>query len=301
MNKVVETRSIKKTFKGTGRVLNGVDLQVGESEVVGLLGPNGSGKSTLLKIMVDLLPADEGDVTFFGKHYSRLGSPVNRVGVLLSPEWVDERVTVRDFVISQLILIGEGSSSRKKTATQILRDVGLSSSESKRISNLSLGMRQRVCLACCFASKPDILILDEPLNGLDADGVLWVQELIRSYRDNGGSILLSSHLMAEMQTVADTVAILDGGKIVAKGTIDSLSGDRRTLVSTESNPNDLLEVYRKEGYTDVVLDGEKISIGGIRPAEASRLAFSYGFSVSGLSETKKSLAQIYRSVVGARE
>nr|WP_011113066.1 ATP-binding cassette domain-containing protein [Corynebacterium jeikeium]AAP22004.1 BlsD [Corynebacterium jeikeium] len=301
MTKVVETRAVKKTFRGTGNVLNGVDLHVNESEVVGLLVPNGSGKSTLLKIMVGLLAADGGKVTFWGKGYDNLESPVNRIGVLLSPEWVDERLTVEDFVTSQLILIKIQSSSRKKICKKILREVGLSGSEKRKISQLSLGMRQRVCLACCFASNPDVLILDEPLNGLDADGVLWVQDLIRSHRDSGGSVLLSSHLMAEMQTVADTIAILNGGKIVARGTIDSLSGERRSLISTDDNPRDLVSVYKNEGYSDVVLDGEKVSVGGISPSEAARLAFSNGFSISGLSETTKSLEEIYRSVVGSRE
>lgn len=91
-------------------------------------------------------------------------------------------------------------------------------------------MKQRVCLACCLVSEPELIILDEPLNGLDADGVLWLQEFIRSHRNNGGAVLLSSHLMAEMQTVADSVVILDRGEVVARGAIESLAGDSRTEI-----------------------------------------------------------------------
>lgn len=113
-------------------------------------------------------------------------------------------------------------------------------------------------------SEPELIILDEPLNGLDADGVLWLQEFIRSHRNNGGAVLLSSHLMAEMQTVADSVVILDRGEVVARGAIESLAGDSRT----------------------------EISVAGIAPSKASYIAFSHGFSVCGLSETKTSLGHL---------
>lgn len=162
-------------------------------------------------------------------------------------------------------------------------------------------MKQCVCLACCLVSEPELIILDEPLNGLDADGVLWLQEFIRSHRNNGGAVLLSSHLMAEMQTVADSVVILDRGEVVARGAIESLAGDSRTEISVEESPHSLVEIFKDQGFTDVLVEDSTVSVAGIAPSKASYIAFSHGFSVCGLSETKTSLEDIYRTVLRVRK
>lgn len=297
MKNVLQIDSIKKSFPKTGNVLNGINLQIKKSEVLGLLGPNGSGKSTLLKIIVNLLNPDNGTVLFWGTKYSELELPVNKVGCMLSPEWVDKRLTVEQFIASQVFLMNATPNTRNAVCRRLIADVGLHGSEQKRVCDLSLGMRQRLCLACCFLSEPDVLILDEPLNGLDVDGVIWLQNLIRLYRDRGCTIILSSHLMAEMQTVVDRVAVLNKGKIVALGSIASLSGKSRCLISTEDDVNELESVFRRQGYDDVIRQGDMLSLGGIRPAEASSLAFSNGFSVSRLCEEEKTLEEVYRGAI----
>lgn len=139
MTNIVEVSSVKKKFKGTGSVLKSIDLQVESSQVVGLLGPNGSGKTTLLNIMVDLLKSDRGQVTFWNSKFVDLEALIAKVGVMLSPQWVDERLSVEEFLMSQLILIKSNKPDRENIKKSILKTVGLEGSEKNVYLNFRWG------------------------------------------------------------------------------------------------------------------------------------------------------------------
>jgi ABC-2 type transport system ATP-binding protein len=197
--------------------------------VTGFLGPNGAGKTTTMRVMVGLTPPTRGDVTIGGMHYKDIPNPGRHVGVLLDASAQHAGRTGRE-----VLEIGARTMGIPTTRVDEMLDlVSLDARESKRrVRNYSLGMRQRLGIAHALLGDPSVLILDEPANGLDPAGIRWMRGLLKGYADQGGTVLLSSHLLHEVEQIADEMILIGNGKIVASGTRDELLKDATGGVST---------------------------------------------------------------------
>jgi ABC-2 type transport system ATP-binding protein len=182
--------------------------------VTGFLGPNGAGKSTTMRMIVGLTPPSSGSATVHGLPYRALSNPARQVGLLLDASAQHAGRTGRETLAVSAQVIG----ADRRRVDEMLRLVSLpETAASRRVGNYSLGMRQRLGLAHALLGGPDVLILDEPANGLDPDGIFWMRALLRDFADRGGTVLLSSHLLHEVEAVADHLVIINGGRIAAKG------------------------------------------------------------------------------------
>ncbi|MBQ1283234.1 MAG: ATP-binding cassette domain-containing protein [Bifidobacteriaceae bacterium] len=225
MSIALEVKDIVKKY-GSQTILDRLSLNMREGEVLGLLGPNGAGKSTLMNIMCGMIESDGGTATFYGKKYVDIEDPGRKIGVMLDPTWLDSRITAESVLKIQALRLKLDKPNQ--VVDKVLERVDLSHARGKKVSGLSLGMKQRLALGVALIGSPKMLILDEPVNGLDADGIVWVRDILHTFAKNGGSVLLSSHLMSEVEQTATRVAILNGGKIVVEDEIKNLSTDENT-------------------------------------------------------------------------
>lgn len=300
MSQPLVVSGISKSF-GSRDVLKDVSFAVPSGEVVGLLGPNGAGKTTLMKIACGLAPADSGSAAVFGKQYPELSVPITSVGTLLSASWIDPRLSCKSAIKIHRIRIGLPTTNG--AVGEVLASVGLRGEERTRVGRLSLGMRQRLALALALSSEPQLLVLDEPINGLDADGVIWVREKIKNFAQGGGAVLLSSHLMSEMSLVATRVVILSNGKVVADDSLSELSrGSRRVYVQAVDNLNALLDYLNNQyGSLNSVPDGPGAFIDGVAPEAVFDAARESGVRLTELRSDARTLEETYLSLTGSRD
>jgi ABC-2 type transport system ATP-binding protein len=223
---MIDSDALTKRYDGRP-VIEDVCFRCEPGTVTGFLGPNGAGKTTTLRVLCGLSDPDGGRATVLGGAYRDLPNPARRVGVLLdaSAQHPGRRGREALAVSAQTIGVPE------RRVDDLLALVGLDRSAArKRVRQYSLGMRQRLGLAHALLGDPEVLILDEPANGLDPEGMRWMRGLLRDFADRGGTVLLSSHLLHEVQAVADRIVIIGAGRIVAQGARDELLADAGTLV-----------------------------------------------------------------------
>ena len=196
--------------------------------VTGFLGPNGAGKTTTLRLLLGLAEPTAGDALVFGRRYHELDHPARRVGAVLESSDLHPGRSGRDH-LRALALAADLPASRVE---EVLQLVDLVAVANRRVKTYSLGMRQRLALAAALVGDPELLILDEPANGLDPAGVHWLRRFLRRFAEQGGAVLISSHMLAEVAQTVDEVVILNRGRSVAAGRLDELAGDGKTLEDT---------------------------------------------------------------------
>jgi len=211
---MITVTSLTKTYGGFTAV-DDVSFTAATGRVTGFLGPNGAGKSTTLRILVGLTPAATGAATIDGRRFTDLPNPGREVGVLLDASAQHAGRTGRE-----ILTVAQRTMGLPKARVQEVLDlVSLTDEEAeRRVRNYSLGMRQRLGIATALLGDPHVLILDEPANGLDPAGIRWMRDLLRGYADRGGTVLLSSHLLHEIEVIADDLVVIGNGRIVAQGT-----------------------------------------------------------------------------------
>jgi ABC-2 type transport system ATP-binding protein len=228
---MIKTENLTKRF-GERAVVDDVSFLVEPGTVTGFLGANGAGKTTTLRMLTGLSEPDGGEAIVLGGRYRDLPNPGRRVGVLLdaAAQHGGRRGREALAISAQLMGVEQGR------AAALLDLVGLDRAASrKRVRHYSLGMRQRLGIAHALLGDPEVLILDEPANGLDPPGIRWMRELLRDFADRGGTVLLSSHLLHEVQALADRVVIIDLGRIVAEGSLAELLAGSGTVVRGEDD------------------------------------------------------------------
>ncbi len=222
---MIQANHITKSFGGR-RVVDDVSFRAEPGTVTGFLGPNGAGKTTTMRILVGLTEPDDGRATVLGGPYAALERPGRRVGTLLDASAQHAGRRGREALALSALLLGVP----ERRVDELLEYVGLQGGAGrKRVGQYSLGMRQRLGLAHALLGDPEVLILDEPANGLDPEGMRWMRTVLRDFADRGGTVLLSSHLLAEVEAVADRMVIIGGGQIQAQGTHDELLPEKTTL------------------------------------------------------------------------
>jgi ABC-2 type transport system ATP-binding protein len=223
---MIKVAGLTKTYGGFTAV-DDVSFTCQPGRVTGFLGPNGAGKTTTMRVMVGLTPATHGTVTIGGHHYQDIPNPGRHVGVLLDASAQHAGRTGREVLTIGARTMGLPDSR----VEEMLTLVSLTGPEaSRRVRNYSLGMRQRLGIAHALLGDPQVLILDEPANGLDPAGIRWMRGLLKGYAERGGTVLLSSHLLNEVQLIADDIIMIGRGRIVAQGTPESLMQDSGTFV-----------------------------------------------------------------------
>jgi ABC-2 type transport system ATP-binding protein len=225
---MITVESLTKTY-GHFTAVDGVSFTAQPGRVTGFLGPNGAGKSTTLRIIVGLTRASTGNATVCGSRYVDLPNPGLVVGVLLDASAQHAGRTGREILTVAQHLMG----LRRERVEEMLDLVSLTSEEaSRRVRDYSLGMRQRLGIAAALIGEPEVLVLDEPANGLDPAGIRWMRALLRDYADRGGTVLLSSHLLHEIEVMADDLVVIGRGRIVAQGAMSHLLRPVGSLLRT---------------------------------------------------------------------
>jgi ABC-2 type transport system ATP-binding protein len=270
---MIETNNLSKHYRRQAAVA-GVSFSCAPGTVTGFLGPNGAGKSTTLRMITGLTPPSAGSSRVLGVPYEQLPNPGRRVGVLLDASAMHAGRTGRETLAVSARIIGVDH----RRVGDLLRRVGLDrSAAGKRVRQYSLGMRQRLGIAQALLGDPEVLILDEPANGLDPEGIRWMRDLLRSFADRGGTVLLSSHLLHEVEALADRLVIISNGRIAASGAVDELLAGGGTLVRAreEALLGDVLEraglVARRAGGGGLVVDADPEQVGAVALREGVAL------------------------------
>ncbi|MEV4198275.1 ABC transporter ATP-binding protein [Micromonospora globbae] len=215
---------VSKTRSRT-RILHDVTFEARPGRVTGFLGPNGAGKTSTLRILLGLDRPESGAALICGRPYRKLDRPLTTIGALLDGSGAHRARTAR----AHLRWVAASNGLPDSRADEVLEIVGLTGDARKRAGRFSLGMSRRLGLATALLGDPEVLVLDEPVNGLDPVGIRWMREFLRNSAAQGRTVLLSSHLMSELAEIADDVIVIDKGRIVARGSLAEVTGDHRTL------------------------------------------------------------------------
>lgn len=219
-------RNLTKRY-GAKTAVDGLSFDVPRGAVTAMLGLNGAGKTTVLRIALGLARPTSGEVRFGGDRYRDLPNPASVVGALLDGHGLHPDRSARDH-----LRVAAAAQVRPDRLEAVLESVGLGPNGGDRVRTFSLGMKQRLGLAAAMLGDPKTLILDEPMNGLDPEGVRWLRERLRGFAREGGAVLVSSHVLSEVERLADEVLVIDRGRKLAAGPLNEVVGDRRSLEET---------------------------------------------------------------------
>jgi ABC-2 type transport system ATP-binding protein len=220
----VAVRSLTKRY-GDAVAVDDLSFALGAGTVTGFLGPNGAGKTTTLRLLLGLAEPTAGEALVFGRRYHELESPARRIGAVLESNDFHPGRSGRD----HLRVLARAADIPDARVEEVLSVVGLDAAARRRVRTYSLGMRQRLGLAAALLGDPELLVFDEPANGLDPAGIRWLRTFLRRFADEGGTVLVASHVLAEVAQAVDQVVIIDRGRLVAAATLEDLTRGARTL------------------------------------------------------------------------
>jgi ABC-2 type transport system ATP-binding protein len=276
--------------------VDGLSFTVEPGRVTGFLGPNGAGKTTTLRLLLGLATPTSGTATIGTARYDQLARPIREVGAVLEGSAAHRGRTGRD----HLRVICRAAGIPLERADEVLALVGLTAAARRSFGGYSLGMRQRLGIAAALIGNPPVLILDEPANGLDPEGIRWLRDLLRGLADQGRTILISSHVLAEVQAVADDVIIIADGRLVAHGSVgsvlDSLARPSRTLVRTPE-PEKLTAALDPAAIVTPA-DGGDLYVTGVDAPEIGDAARRAGISLHQLTTQRPDLEDVFLELTG---
>jgi len=272
MEATIEVAGLHKRF-GSAPALDGMSFTVLPGQVTGFVGPNGAGKSTTMRIILGLDAADQGTALIGGEPYRRLRHPLSHVGALLDAAALQPSRSARN----HLLWLAHSQGLGGRRADEVLELTGLASVARRKAGGYSLGMRQRLGIAATMLGDPPVVMMDEPFNGMDPEGIVWMRAFLKSLAAEGRAVLVSSHLMSELQDTADHLVVVGRGKVIADTSVASLiaaaSGDQvevRTTARTEA-----MTVLAHAGATVAVTDMDILTVSGL-PAEKIVAALTDG-------------------------
>jgi ABC-2 type transport system ATP-binding protein len=290
---MIEAHSLTKRYGSTVAV-NDLSFTIRPGMVTGFLGPNGAGKTTTMRLMLGLDYPSAGAVTMNGKPYAQSPSPMQEVGALLDAKAVHGGRSAR----SHLLCLAQTNGIPRRRVDQVLGVVGLSEVAGKRSKGFSLGMSQRLGIAAALLGDPEILMFDEPVNGLDPEGILWIRNLMRSLAAEGRTVFVSSHLMSEMEHTADHVLVIGRGRLIADCSMAEFiarSSALSVLVRTPQ-PDALARAVESAGGSSAgVSDGGpgELEVRGLTEERIGDIAFAHGVRLHHLSPSRASLEQAF--------
>lgn len=295
---ILRINALSKTY-GPKKVLNGVSFEVERGKIYGFIGENGAGKTTAIRAITGLSPIENGTIELFGKSDSKgLAEARRKMGCLVESPILDMRKTAKENLMLQELLYGNKDVSK---ADRILNRVGLGDVKNKKVGNFSLGMKQRLGIALALINDPELLILDEPVNGLDPMGMVDVRELLVSLcRDDGITIVISSHILAELYQLATDYIIISRGHIISTLSKDELDKLCTTHIVMETEHNDeAMSILTSNGIATMNSDEGSISIyGNVETKEVARLMYDHQILVTQLTKHERTLEEYYIELLG---
>jgi ABC-2 type transport system ATP-binding protein len=252
---MIEVEHLTKRFRSATAV-DDLSFSVPRGRITGFLGPNGAGKTTTLRVLLGLALPTSGRASVAGKRYRELETPLETVGAVLEASNYHPARTGRN----HLRVLAAAAGIENARIDQVLAEVELSDAARRRVGSYSLGMRQRLSVAAALLGEPELLVLDEPANGLDPEGIRWLRNFLRSFADGGGTVFVSSHVLAEVSQLADEVVIIHRGKLVAHQPVVELIAQAAGATRVRSpRAAALLERLRAAGI-DAEADGERLAV-----------------------------------------
>ncbi|MEU8249765.1 ATP-binding cassette domain-containing protein [Nonomuraea sp. NPDC048916] len=288
----IEVRDLTKTF-GSISAVTDLSFDVGEGTVTGFLGPNGAGKTTTMRMMLGLIAPTSGTATFGGRRYSDLPRPSAAVGAVLDSAGFHPAHTARDH-LRVYARMGRYGAARVRHVADL---TGVSAFAGRLTSTLSTGMRQRLSLATALLGDPQVLLLDEPSNGLDPEGIAWLRHLVRELAADGRTILVSSHVLGEVEHMADRVVVIRDGHLVTTAPVTELYGPATVLV--RSPQADLFAAGLTKAGTRVERSRpDLLRIHGLSTAEIAAAATSRGITLHEITPERPTLEQAFLHLTG---
>lgn len=289
----IEFRNLSKNF-GAVRAVSDLSFTVEPGRVTGFLGPNGAGKTTSLRMLLGLVQPTSGSATFGGTAYRDLARPLATVGTALEASSFSPGRTAAH----HLAVYAMAAGIRRSRVDEVLELTGIAEAADRRVGGFSLGMRQRLGLAFALLGDPEVLVLDEPINGLDPEGIRWIRGLLQQLAGEGRTVLVSSHLLSEVQQTVDRVVILSRGRIVHEGSLDDLESAPTVLVDAPDR-DALRTALQAAGFA--VSDTEVgIAVSGA-PADIGAIAHRAGIPLSLLQRERAGLEEVFLELVGSAE
>jgi ABC-2 type transport system ATP-binding protein len=283
----IVARGLTKRF-GAVTAVQDLSFEVRPGQVTGFLGPNGAGKSTTLRMVLGLVRPTSGSASVLGMPYTSLDRPSTAVGAVLEVQSFHPLRTGRN----HLRVLAAASGIDDARIDEVLEQVGLTDAADRRAGGYSLGMRQRLGLAGALLGDPAILILDEPANGLDPQGIRWLREFLRWFAASGNAVLVSSHLLSEMAQMADALIVIDHGRLVRQGSVSDLTGGRSTLRVASPDHAALGRALLAAGL-DAHGDGEAYAISGAPAERVGAIAHAAGIALSELAMQESTLEDAF--------
>lgn len=291
---VIVVDDVTKSYGGT-KAVDGLSFEVSGGKVTGFLGPNGAGKTTTIQVTLGLARPDSGQATLWGEPYRRLERPATRVGTLIEGAGFHPSRTARDH-IGQLAVAGGIASDRIDT---VLRTVELADAADKRVGGFSLGMRQRLGLASALLGDPELLLLDEPANGLDPAGMRWLREFLRGFVAKGRTVFVSSHVLSELALVADEVVVINRGRFVAHRPVAELTTGTSALVRS-ADPERLRLALSGNGVTVQLLDEDVLEVVGMPTERIGEIALLEQVALFELTPRAHSLEDVFLELTSSK-
>ena len=292
----VEIRDLRKRF-GSVEAVKGLSFDVHAGRVTGFLGPNGAGKTTTLRSLLGLVRPSAGSATFDGRRYEELDRPSARVGAVLEDASFHPGRTARNH-LRVLAAAGEHPPDR---IDAVLASVGLEDAADRRVKGYSMGMRQRLAIASALLGDPDVLVLDEPTNGLDPPGIRWIRGLLRQQAAAGRAVLVSSHLLAEVAQSVDDVVVIADGELRGQGTLEAVlgGGDGPATEVRTQHPEQLAAALERRGHR-VERDGDRLLVIGAAPEQVGAVAAEERAVLVALAPRERSLEAAFFALTGGQ-
>jgi ABC-2 type transport system ATP-binding protein len=290
MEATIEVAGLVKHF-GPALALDGMSFVVRPGQVTGFVGPNGAGKSTTMRVILGLDAPEHGRALVDGQPYAKLRQPLSHIGALLDAGALQPGRKARDHLL--WLAHSQGLPARRVDA--VIEQAGLASVARRKAGGYSLGMRQRLGIAAAMLGDPPILMLDEPFNGLDPEGIVWMRAFLRALAGQGRAVLVSSHLMSELQDTADHLVVIGRGKVIADTGVADLiaaaSGDRVTIRTKARS--DAMTALTHAGATVAATDRDALTVDGLSSEQVVALLTEAGIGFSEVSAHRATLEEAY--------
>jgi ABC-2 type transport system ATP-binding protein len=286
---MIKVEHLTKKYQDTIAV-NDLDFEVRPGVVTGFLGPNGSGKSTTMRIILGLDHPTQGRATVKGKRYAELRDPLHEVGALLDAKAIHPGRTARN----HLRALAASNQIPYSRVDEVLEFAGIASVAHKKVGNFSLGMSQRLGIAAALLGDPEVLIFDEPVNGLDPEGIRWIRDFFRSLANEGRTVFVSSHLMSEMAVTADQIIVIGRGTLITQGSIDSLTATAKgTVFVRGANHEQLVAALKAHGAETTEANDEGVTVSNLSAEQVGQIAFDAKVVLFELTPQRASLEEVF--------
>ena len=290
MEATIEVAGLRKRF-GSALALDGMTFTVSPGQVTGFVGPNGAGKSTTMRIILGLDAADAGTATVGGRPYASLRRPFSHVGSLLDAAALQPSRSARN----HLLWLAHSQGLGARRADEVIEQAGLAQAARRKAGGYSLGMRQRLGIAAALLGDPPVLMFDEPFNGMDPEGIVWMRGFLRSLAAQGRAVLVSSHLMSELQDTADHLVVVGRGRVIADASVADLiaaaSADRVTVRTAARD--EAMTVLARAGAEAAATARDVITVSGLTPERVVKLLSDNSVPFAELSAHRATLEEAY--------